>query len=126
VPAAHSGDAPPDAAFDAIASRGATLAAGMREVARKESGGESVVVARADGRDLCVRVAYEANAPVVAKLLDASGAVLASGESAAREGVLGEHGPVCVRKGGVLSAVAGDDASAASPRRVHWVAWAAP
>jgi hypothetical protein len=96
----------------------------MREVARIESAGERVELARADGRDACVRVAFEANSPVVTKLLDEEGNVLASTDTPAIGGVLGEHGPVCVRRADAVSAVAGGTEGGVAS--VRWVAWKAP
>src|SRR4030088_1555656 len=85
--------------FAALVARGAMVAPGMREVARKESAGDKVEIANAGGRDACVRVVFEASSPVVAKLVDREGNVLASNDAPATDGVLGERGPVCVRKG---------------------------
>jgi hypothetical protein len=93
----------------------------MREVARMLTTGDKVEIAHAEGRDACVRVAFEASSPVVAKLVDAQGNVLASSEAPATGGVLGERGPVCVRRGDAVSAFA--EGSGAS---VRWMAWASP
>jgi hypothetical protein len=113
--------AEPSASFAALAARGAAVAPGMREVARLQSAGDKIEIAHAEGRDACVRVAFEASTPVVAKLVDGEGNVLASSNVPATYGVLGERGPVCVRKGDNVSAVAeGADAN------VRWVAWASP
>jgi hypothetical protein len=107
--------------FAALAARGAAVAPGMREVARLQSAGDKIEIAHAEGRDACVRVAFEASSPVIAKLVDGEGNVLASSNAPVTGGVLGERGPVCVRKGDNVSAVAeGLDAN------VRWVAWAAP
>ena len=108
-------------AFDAIAARGATLAPGMREAARKEGAADAVDLVKADTRDVCVRVAFAAGAPVTARLVDHAGAVLAASETPGTDGVLGAHGPVCIRKGDVVRALT--DASAV---HVRWVAWEAP
>jgi hypothetical protein len=106
------------AAFDALAARGATVAPGMHEVARKE--GTSVDLVKADARDACVRVAFESAAPVTAKLVDASGNALASLDAPATEGVLASRGPVCVRRGEVVHGIAeGADGG------VRWMAWEA-
>lgn len=113
-----------DPSFAALASRSASLAPGMREVARLESAGDTVEIARAEGRDACVRVAFEASAPVVAKLLDSEGNVLASSEEPAAGGALGLRGPVCVRSGDIVSAAAGG--AEASTARVRWIAWQSP
>jgi hypothetical protein len=114
---------PPEttAAFDALASRGRAAAPGMREVARKETSGERVELVRAEARDLCVRVAFESSAPVTAKLVDGAGNVLVASAAASTEGVLGERGPVCVRKGELVASVADG-----GPAQIRWVAWAAP
>jgi len=121
-------DAPPPAAdsgtparFDSIVARGPSIAPGMREVARRESFGERVEIVRAEQRDTCVRVAFEAVAPVTARLVDGTGTVLATTSVAGVEGLLGEKGPVCVRKGEALSVLV---EGASVP--VRWVAWAAP
>jgi hypothetical protein len=110
------------AAFDALAARGASLAPGMREVARKEGGADAVELVKADARDACVRVAFEASAPVAAKLVDHAGNVLAASDVPAPDGVLGARGPVCVRKGDVVRGIAEGSGGA----RVRWVAWEAP
>jgi hypothetical protein len=104
-----------------MASRGQALAPGMREVARKETRGERVDLVHAEGRDACVRVAFEASAPVLAKLVDGAGNVLVVGGAAASDGVLGERGPVCVRKGDTVACIADG-----GPARIRWVAWEAP
>lgn len=130
--------APALAGFQALEARGAALAPGMRVAARKESaGGEGVEIVRAEGRDACVRVAFESTQPVTAELVDGSGRVLATTTAAAMGGVLGERGPVCIRKGDLVAAVAspseGADAPASdgagvttgSSARVRWVAWEA-
>jgi hypothetical protein len=125
-PASTPAGAPPlspetAAAFEALAARGRAASPGMREVARKETAGERVDLARAEARDVCVRVVFESSVPVVAKLVDGAGNVLVAGAGPATDGVLGERGPVCVRKGDVVSCVA-----EGGPARIRWVAWAAP
>jgi hypothetical protein len=114
---------PPEtaAAFDALANRGRAAAPGMHEVARKETAGERVELVRAEARDLCVRVAFESSAPVTAKLVDGVGNVLVASGPASTEGVLGERGPVCVRRGELVACVADG-----GPAQIRWVAWAAP
>ena len=122
--ASSSADSAPPrgAVFDSLASRAPLLAPGMREAARKESTGDKVEVARASDHDLCVRVAFEAVGPVAAKLVDADGHVLAATEKASSDGALGASGPVCIRRGGSVSAVA----EGAGPTVVRWVAWESP
>ncbi len=93
----------------------------MRPVAERENAGERVELVRAGDRDACVRVVFEATMPIVARLVDAEGSELAGTRAAATKGTLGEDGPVCVRKGNIVSALA--DAPWA---RVRWVAWASP
>ncbi len=107
--------------FDDLVALGPSLAPGMREVARRADGASSVDLLRADAADTCVRVAFAATSPVTARLLDRSGAVLASTAASATTGALGERGPVCVRKGDVVRA-----AIDGGPARVRWVAWQAP
>ena len=107
--------------FDTIAARGATLAPGMREAARKEGAADAVDLVKADTRDACVRVAFAASAPVTAKLVDHAGNVLAASETPGTDGVLGAKGPVCIRRGDVVRALA--DAAGV---HVRWVAWEAP
>ena len=109
------------AAFVALAARGDALAPGMREVARRESGAGAVDLVKAEGRDVCVRVAYEATVPVTTKLVDGAGRVLAASGAATAEGVLAAHGPVCVRRGDVVRGVAEGVGA-----RVRWMAWEAP
>jgi hypothetical protein len=108
------------AAFEALVARAAEAAPGMHEAARKETSGELVDLVRADARDTCVRVAFEATAPVTASLVDRAGETLATGESGATSGLLGARGPVCVRKGDVVRA-----ATEGSGARVRWLAWEA-
>jgi hypothetical protein len=91
----------------------------MQVVARKESAGEKLDLVRAEGRDVCVRVAFEATSPVTARLLDGAGNVLAASDALATEGVLGSRGPVCIRKGDVVAA------SADGGGQVRWIAWEA-
>ena len=109
------------AAFDTIAARGPSLAPGMHEAARKEGGPDAVDLVKADTHDACVRVAFAASAPVTAKLVDHAGNVLATSETPATAGVLAARGPVCIRKGDVVRALA--DAAGV---HVRWVAWEAP
>jgi hypothetical protein len=113
------------AAFEALAGRAGTLAPGMHEAARKESGADVVELVKADARDTCVRVAFVATAPVTASLVDRSGEVLAKSDAAATEGALGPKGPVCVRKGDVVRAarVRARIARVHRGARVRWIAW---
>ncbi len=110
--------------FALLASRATAVAPGMREVARVRSAGDAIEVARAGDRDACVRVAFEATSPVLAKLVDRAGNVLASNDAPATGGVLGKRGPVCVRKGDAVSVVAAPAEGATGS--VRWVAWQAP
>jgi len=109
-----------DLRFASLEARAAAIAPGMRPAAERENAGERVELVRADERDACVRVVFEATTAVVAKLVDGEGSVLAESAAAATQGALGEQGPICVRKGETVSALA-DGAS-----RVRWVAWASP
>ena len=99
----------------------ASLAPGMRQAAERENGGERVELVRAAGKDTCVRVAFEAAAPVLARLLDAEGTVLYETRSPATTGVLGDRGPVCIRKSDSVSAAAEGNGG-----RIRWIAWASP
>jgi hypothetical protein len=121
APDASAVSAESRAVFDALAARGPSVAPGMREVTRKEGGADAVDLVKADARDTCVRAAYEASAPVTARLVDQAGHVLAGANAASTDGVLGEHGPVCVRKGDVVRGIA-----EGAGGRVRWVAWEAP
>jgi hypothetical protein len=128
--------------FDALAARGSAVAPGMREVARRETTGPAgeIVIARAEGHDTCVRVAFSATQAVTARLVDGAGNVLAETDAPATEGVLADKGPVCVRKGDVITGVGiavGTDGTAAAAHAaqapyvayvtyVRWVAWQAP
>jgi hypothetical protein len=109
------------AAFDVLSSRAAAIAPGMHEVARKQSAGQPIELVRAETGDACVRVAFTSTAPVTARLVDSSSRVLAAIEQPAIDGVLGERGPVCVRKGDVVTASAEGTGA-----RVAWMAWEAP
>jgi hypothetical protein len=104
----------------ALVSRGEELAPGMRLVVEDEvaSPGE-VSLPNADA-DLCVRAAFVADAPVRATLISSSGDNLATIDRAA-SGVLGARGPVCARKGQVVTLRVEEPA-----RRVRIVVWAAP
>jgi hypothetical protein len=96
----------------------------MREITRRSSAEDAVELLRADSGDTCVRVAFAATSPIVAKLLDGNGEVLTT-VGPAPEGALGERGPVCVRRGEVIRAIA-VDAGRAHVAHVRWVAWQAP
>ena len=111
-----------DPRFSSLEVHAAEVAPGMRPVAERENAGERVELVRAGGRDECVRVVFESTAAVVAKLVDAEGSTLAETAVAATQGTLGEQGPVCVRKGDTVNALA----DGASRARVRWVAWASP
>jgi hypothetical protein len=107
--------------FESIEARGPSIAPGMRAAVRRESTGEKIELVRAEQRDTCVRVAFEATVPVVAKLVDGTDRTLAETGTASIDGVLGEKGPICIRKGETLSVLVN------GPRtRIRWVAWVAP
>lgn len=117
-------EAPPldaGAAFQAIEALWAPSVPGMRAVATLEGGAERLELARAEERDTCMRVAFEASEPVVAALVDAASTTLATSSSEQTRGLLAEHGPICVRKGDAIYALATGPVTA----RVRWVAWAA-
>lgn len=111
----------PSESFDDLLALGPTLAPGMGEVARRSSSGDVVELLRAAAGDACVRVAFAAEAPVVAKLVDSKGEALATA-GPATQGALGERGPVCVRKGELVQAAA----QGAGRSHVRWVVWQAP
>jgi hypothetical protein len=92
----------------------------MHVIATRETGGEAVEMARAEDADLCVRVAFDASAPVVATLTDSSGSTLATSPEGP-DGLLAAGGPVCVRRGDAVRA----SATGASPARIRWLAWSA-
>lgn len=119
--AADGGSWDPDRGFASLEARAASLAPGMRQAAERENGGERTELVRAAGKDTCVRVAFEATAPVLARLLDDEGTVLCETRSPVTSGVLAERGPVCVRKTDTVSA-----AAEGSGGRVRWIAWASP
>jgi hypothetical protein len=120
APAPRLPPAPPDPGFAALEARAAELAPGMRQAAEKRSHGERVELVQAASRDACVRVAFEADAPVHARLVAGDGSLLFEASAAATAGVLGDRGPVCIRKGDAVSAAAeGDGAN-------RWIAWASP
>jgi len=115
------GDREPGRGFMGLEALAPSLAPGMRQTAERESAGEPIELVRAGGRDTCVRVAFEAAAPVLAKLVDADGTVLSETRSPAMAGVLGERGPICVRKTETVSAAAEGIGG-----RVRWIAWTSP
>jgi hypothetical protein len=117
---AAAASAPPDSYEDLVALA-PMLAPGMREIARKASADETIDLLHADSGDACLRVAFSAPAPIVAKLVDQGGEVLATTGPAAN-GALAARGPVCVRSGDVVRAIA------EGPGRSHvrWLAWQAP
>lgn len=110
-----------DPAFASLEAHAGLLAPGMRQAAERENGGERAELVRAAGKDTCVRVAFEAAAPVLARLLDAEGTVLYETRSPATTGVLGDRGPVCIRKSDSVSAAAEGNGG-----RIRWIAWASP
>ena len=107
--------------FVSLEGCAASLAPGLRQAAERENGGERIELVRAAGHDVCVRVAFEATTPVTARLFDGDGGVLAELRTPASSGVLGDRGPVCVRRGDSISAMAEGAAE-----RVKWIAWASP
>jgi hypothetical protein len=112
----------PDPRFSSLEARAAAVAPGMRRVIERENAGERAELVRATGRDACVRVLFEATVPVLAKLVDGDGRVLAETQAATAQGTLGEQGPVCVRKGDSVSALLEGTAVA----RVRWIALGSP
>jgi len=110
-----------DRSFVSLEGRATILAPGLHQAVERETGGERVELVRAASHDACVRVAFESSGPVTARLLDADGGVLAEMHAAAAEGALGEHGPVCIRRGDTVSAVAEGGGV-----RVKWIAWTSP
>lgn len=114
----------------ALRAKGAAIAAGMRLAAQRRSTQPETDLLHADAQDECVRVAYDADEPIAAQLTNAKGDVLAHTDGPATSGVLPAAGPVCVRKGDSIAAVAvrSPDASpdASTRTRVLWAAWAAP
>lgn len=123
LPAAGVASTMPTESYDTLAALGSSIAPGMHEVARKPGtgGGEPVELVRAESHDACLRVAFEADAPLVTKLVDENGQVLASLAVPSTHGVLAEQGPVCIRKGDVVRAVA-----EGSGAHVRWMAWESP
>jgi hypothetical protein len=110
-----------DGGFVSLEALAPSVAPGMRRAAVKESAGERIELVRAAGKDTCVRVAFEATAPVLARLLGADGTVLYEMHLASASGMLGDRGPICVRKNDVVSAAAEGAAG-----RIRWIAWASP
>ncbi|HTB73977.1 MAG TPA: hypothetical protein VK762_12070 [Polyangiaceae bacterium] len=117
--AAGFGD--PNRGYASLEALGPLLAPGMRRAAERESGGERLELVRADGKDTCVRVAFESAEPVLVRLLGADGTVLYEARAAATTGTLGDAGPICIRKSDTVSAAAEGPAG-----RVRWIAWASP
>ncbi|MDP9035193.1 MAG: hypothetical protein M3O50_10320 [Myxococcota bacterium] len=114
------GGAPPAAFdFDGLAASAPTVAAGTREIVRSEGASDRVLLLHTERRDACLRAAFDASAPITARLVDAAGNVLATTNAPARQGVLGARGPVCVRKGDTVSALVEPAGT-----QVRWMAWA--
>jgi hypothetical protein len=115
-------DAPgePGRGFASLEARGPSLAPGMVQAVERESTGDRVELVRSASKDTCLRVAFEAAQPVVVRLLESDGTVLAETRSTATTGVLGDRGPVCIRKGVAVSAVA------EGAGHIRWIAWASP
>lgn len=112
--------APLDAATDAgdpLATDPAKLAPGMREVVRSEiaiTQTTSVAIPPNAEADVCVRIAVRPSS-VRAKLVAKSG-VLGEGST------IGDKGPVCARKGELLSVELAVD----QPTRARIVVWSSP
>jgi hypothetical protein len=111
-------------ALDDIVSRGSSVAAGMREIARGElTNGTfpavpaSRLLVRA-GADTCVRVVLAAQPAIHAWVADGRGDVLADLPSTTDAAV----GPVCVRKGDEITLHLETTAAWAA----RFVAWASP
>lgn len=111
---------------EALRARGAALAAGMRLAAQRRSTEAEIDLVHADSHDECVRVAYDADEPIAARLTNAKGDVLAHTDAFASFGVLPAAGPVCVRMGDAITAAALRSPDASARTRVLWAAWAAP
>ncbi len=93
---------PPDdelPSLDRVAASGAALAPGMRELVRLETtAGSSSEILTPSPRDVCLRVAFVASAPVAPELDDDRGLPFATAKRG-RSGKIGDDGPVCVRRG---------------------------
>jgi hypothetical protein len=116
--------ADPLPSLEALAQGAARSAPGMREVLRRELDAPAeatrieLVVAAAD---TCLRVRLVAAAPLRATLETGTGATLAETPASA-DVMLGERGPVCVRRGERVTLVV----APREPARVRFVAWASP
>jgi hypothetical protein len=93
----------------------------MHETARVAGGASPAPLLGSAATDACLRVAYEADAPIQATLVDGAGHVLGESGPPALEGVVGQQGPVCVRKGDSVVGVPAGNAT-----HVRWIAWQAP
>ncbi len=120
IPRGDPGARPDPGGFLSLEARAPSLAPGMRLAAEREGAGERTELVRAAEKDTCARVAFEASAPVIAKLFDGQGGVLAQSSAPQTEGELGELGPVCVRKGDRI------EGGATGATVVRWIAWALP
>lgn len=103
-------------------ARGEELAPTMRAVADKsgEVDAKERFAITGAAHDACVRVAFSAEKPVRAVLETERGVVAATGP--AKQGALGERGPVCVRKGDGLRLRFELEGRA----RIAWAAWESP
>jgi hypothetical protein len=96
-------DSPIDPASEApsletLAEMGASLAPGMREVARGQSPMPASIPLLATNADVCLRAVFGAASPVIAALLAEPGGILAITRAGTRA-TLEARGPVCMRKG---------------------------
>jgi hypothetical protein len=111
--------ASPVESFDDLLNLGASVAPGMRAAARRSSAGDAVDLVHAEGSDLCLRAAFASTTAASASLVSGTGEVLATVGKPSAAGILPEHGPLCVRKGDSVRAVA------QGAGHVRWVAWVA-
>jgi hypothetical protein len=110
----------PAPTVESLALMVSALAPGMRELARGESPLPATIPLEPTGRDTCVRVVLGASAAVVGALVSDKGRVLDVTE-AGRTTVLGQRGPVCLRKD---QAATIEVQGPASP--VRYVVWVSP
>jgi hypothetical protein len=103
-----------------LVARAPQVAPGMRVLAQgEEASPKAIDLPRADV-DLCVRAVFVAESPVKAALASSAGDTLETTRPTV-SGTLGPRGPVCIRRGQVLTLRFEQTAA-----RVRYVMWGAP
>lgn len=111
--------------LDAIDREQPDVAPGMANILSDEldvSGTHTRAVVSGAANDTCIRVLFRSTAAVRGRLLADDGRELARTAGATERGLLGEGGPVCVRRGEGIKL----EFSSAGDAHVGFCVWAAP